>query len=79
MYSSVFFLLYTYLSRSLSISLPDSRFSCLIPVLLAKMVPENMKDPYKFELFHASQRKPTDLYQWGNDFFRPLVVLEDSM
>lgn len=43
-----------------------------------QMVPENMKKPYEFELFHASTREPLDLYAWGNDFFRPLVELENS-
>lgn len=37
-----------------------------------------MKNPYKFELFHASTREPLDLYSWGNDFFRPLVELDKS-
>lgn len=44
-----------------------------------QMVPENMKKPYEFELFHASTREPVDLYAWGNDFFRPLVELDKSM
>lgn len=42
------------------------------------MVPENMKKPYEFELFHPSSREPLDLYSWGNDFFRPLVELDRS-
>lgn len=42
------------------------------------MVPENMKKPYEFELFHESSREPFDLYAWGNDFFRPLVELDKS-
>lgn len=42
------------------------------------MVPENMKKPYEFELFHPSSREPLDLYTWGNDFFRPLVELDKS-
>lgn len=42
------------------------------------MVPENMKKPYEFELFHASSREPVDLYTWGNDFFRPLIELDKS-
>ncbi|CAM9880147.1 unnamed protein product [Scytosiphon promiscuus] len=45
---------------------------------LIKMVPENMKKPYEFELFHASSREPVDLYTWGNDFFRPLIELDNS-
>lgn len=43
-----------------------------------QMVPENIAKPYEFELFHPSSREPLDLYQWGNDFFRPLVELEKS-
>ncbi|CAN0064937.1 unnamed protein product [Ectocarpus fasciculatus] len=42
------------------------------------MVPENMKKPYEFELFHESTRDPVDLYTWGNDFFRPLIELDNS-
>ncbi|CAM9992562.1 unnamed protein product [Ectocarpus sp. 6 AP-2014] len=45
---------------------------------LIKMVPENMKKPYEFELFHESTRDPMDLYTWGNDFFRPLIELDNS-
>lgn len=55
-------------------------FACLFfHVAFDQMVPENMKKPYEFELFHASTREPLDLYTWGNDFFRPLVELDKSM
>ncbi|CAN0524922.1 unnamed protein product, partial [Laminaria digitata] len=52
---------------------------CLFVCSGKQMVPENMKKPYEFELFHASTREPVDLYTWGNDFFRPLVELDNSM
>ncbi|CAN0318302.1 unnamed protein product [Ascophyllum nodosum] len=43
------------------------------------MVPENVKEPYKFELFHPATKDPLDLYTWGNDFFRPLVEMDKSL
>ncbi|CAM9553654.1 unnamed protein product [Ascophyllum nodosum] len=46
---------------------------------LIKMVPENVKEPYKFELFHPATKDPLDLYTWGNDFFRPLVEMDKSL
>lgn len=46
--------------------------------MIQQMVPENIKKPYEFELYHASAREPLDLYTWGNDFFRPLVELDKS-
>eukprot|EP00968_Pinguiococcus_pyrenoidosus_P016864 scaffold1638_cov258-Pinguiococcus_pyrenoidosus.AAC.88 len=43
------------------------------------MVTQQLQDPYKFSTFHQSVRDgPYDLYQWGNDFFRPLVIMEQS-
>ncbi|CAN0338508.1 unnamed protein product [Ascophyllum nodosum] len=43
------------------------------------MVPENVKEPYKFELFHPATKDPLDLYTWRNDFFRPLVEMDKSL
>lgn len=62
----------------LSIRLLVCSYARLLVSWGRQMVPENMKKPYEFELFHASTREPLDLYTWGNDFFRPLVELENS-
>jgi len=35
-------------------------------------------DPFKFSSFHTAIRQPFDYYKWGNDFLRPLVILEQS-
>lgn len=37
-----------------------------------------LKDPYQFESFHKSIRKPIDYYTFGLDFIKPLVKLEES-
>mmetsp|Transcript_11263 Transcript_11263/g.11298 ORF Transcript_11263/g.11298 Transcript_11263/m.11298 type:complete len:377 (-) Transcript_11263:66-1196(-) len=35
-------------------------------------------DPYKFKPFHEFIREPFDYYKWGNEFLKPLMILEQS-
>lgn len=39
---------------------------------------EQIKNPYTFELFHKRVRAPFDYYQFGMDFFRPLINFSES-
>lgn len=43
-----------------------------------KFVDEAFKNPHQFDLYHRAIRDPFDYYAWGNDFFRPLVVMDKS-
>jgi len=45
---------------------------------LFKKVLENMKDPHKFEPFHAAMREPFDYYALGNEFATGVINAEDS-
>lgn len=52
-------------------------FQPMIEVLL-KSIRTALTNPYPFQPYHKSVREPIDYYQWGNDFFRPLVIKEQS-
>jgi len=43
-----------------------------------KLVDESFKSPHQFDLYHKAIREPFDYYSWGNDFFRPLIINEES-
>lgn len=45
---------------------------------MLKNVQESMDNPLKFEAFHKAVREPFDFYTWGNNFFKPLVIFEES-
>jgi glycerol-3-phosphate O-acyltransferase len=38
----------------------------------------DLKAPYTFEVYYEASRSPFDYYQWGLDFFRPLVKFDES-
>jgi glycerol-3-phosphate O-acyltransferase len=42
------------------------------------LILEQLITPYCFEPFHERIREPFDYYQWGIDFIRPLIMLENS-
>jgi len=42
------------------------------------MIVEQIKTPYPFKPFHKSIREPFDYYRYGLNFFRPLVLFEES-
>ena len=43
-----------------------------------KTIQESFKNPYKFDPYHKAIRQPFDYYNWGNDFFRPMMIMEQS-
>lgn len=45
---------------------------------LVELIIQQVKTPYKFDIFHSSLRKPFDYYQFGLDFIRPLVNFTQS-
>jgi len=45
---------------------------------LFKKVLDNMKEPHKFEPFHAAMREPFDYYELGNEFARGVINRETS-
>ncbi len=45
---------------------------------LLELVTEQLKKPYKFDIFHQSIRKPFDFYQFGLNFIRPLIDFNKS-
>ena len=63
----------------LSLSQVCCFFAGFVGTRRTQMVPENVKEPYKFELFHPATKDPLDLYTWRNDFFRPLVEMDKSL
>lgn len=46
--------------------------------LLIELVVEQIQHPHSFSIFHRSIRKPFDYYQFGLDFIRPFIDLENS-
>ena len=44
-----------------------------------KTVQQAMKDPYQFQPFHTAIRDPFDYYKWGNDFLKPLIIMNQSI
>lgn len=43
-----------------------------------KFVQQALSNPHKFEPYHQAIRSPFDYYKWGNEFLRPLIILEKS-
>lgn len=43
-----------------------------------KFVQQALANPQKFDPYHQAIRSPFDYYKWGNDFLRPLIILEKS-
>lgn len=43
-----------------------------------ELIIEQIHNPYPFESFHQSIRKPFDYYQFGLDFIRPLILFKQS-
>lgn len=41
-------------------------------------VAKNMKEPFKFQPFHASIRSPYDFYKFGHRFVQPLIMWDQS-
>ena len=37
-----------------------------------------LQSPFKFQAHHTAIREPFDYYKWGNDFFRPLIIMGKS-
>ncbi|MBA2369108.1 MAG: 1-acyl-sn-glycerol-3-phosphate acyltransferase [Candidatus Protochlamydia sp.] len=59
--------------------LRETRFSCKPEAaesmfqLLIRLIVEQIKAPYQFQIFHQCIRQPFDYYQFGLDFIRPLI------
>ena len=51
----------------------DIIFSFLNGIQLA------MREPHPFEPYHKAIREPFDYYKWGNDFMKPLIILDQSI
>lgn len=45
---------------------------------LLTTVNEAILNPYEFKANHMAIREPFDYYKWGNDFLKPLVIMEES-
>ncbi|CAM9568259.1 unnamed protein product [Chrysoparadoxa australica] len=45
---------------------------------LMKFIPQQLSEPFKFQLYHEAIREPFDMYEWGNSFFSPMVEFENS-
>jgi glycerol-3-phosphate O-acyltransferase len=44
----------------------------------SKLVEEQRSNPFKFAAFHEAQREPFDYYQFGLEFIRSLMLLDQS-
>eukprot|EP01041_Mallomonas_annulata_P002074 gene2074-4051_t len=65
-------------SESATISNEDPERYQKNVITFVKSVQQGLENPYKFAPFHKAIREPFDYYQWGNDFLRPLVILDKS-
>mmetsp|Transcript_10197 Transcript_10197/g.30401 ORF Transcript_10197/g.30401 Transcript_10197/m.30401 type:complete len:377 (-) Transcript_10197:2155-3285(-) len=67
-----------YLESNKEAGTDPAMFVSVLKTLMGSLS-QQFVEPYKFSTFHEAIRdQPTDLYAWGNNFFRPLVVEEDS-
>eukprot|EP01035_Chromulina_nebulosa_P025419 gene25419-33175_t len=66
-----------YTSSNIDAAEPPLRYKENI-VNFFKNVQYAIESPYQFQPFHQAIRSPFDYYSWGNDFLRPLVILQKS-
>jgi glycerol-3-phosphate O-acyltransferase len=66
-----------YSRSNLDAQMPPEVFQKNI-VSFFKTVQTAIKDPHKFEPFHKAIREPYDYYKFGNDFFMPLIIDNQS-
>jgi glycerol-3-phosphate O-acyltransferase len=67
-----------YATTAIEAGLSPDNFKYQVQSLL-KFVQEAMENPFKFEPgMHYSIRQPFDYYKWGNDFMRPLIIMDKS-
>lgn len=66
-----------YASSSIEANNPPELFESNIGNFFKGII-ESLVSPYQFQPFHTSLRTPFDYYQWGNDFFRTLIIKEQS-
>ena len=48
------------------------------PKTLLEMIAEQVKNPFSFTIYHERILEPFNYYQWGLDFFRPLIDFQQS-
>lgn len=56
---------------------PSNHYEPVLEQMLDLVVKE-IKQPYRFELFHECERGPVDYYRFGLDFMHPLIDFEKS-
>ena len=67
-----------YATTAIEAGLSPDTFKYQVQSLL-KFVQDAMENPFKFEPgMHHSIRQPFDYYKWGNDFMRPLIIMDKS-
>jgi glycerol-3-phosphate O-acyltransferase len=67
-----------YATSNLEANTPPEKFKEMLLTFL-KSVQQAIKEPHKFEPFHKAIREPYDYYKWGNEFLKPLIILEQSI
>lgn len=69
-----------YLSYKEAVEANGMRIEAVMPIIkqFLAFVIDQIEHPYAFEPFHQSIRKPIDYYQFGLNFFRPLVLFGSS-
>lgn len=43
-----------------------------------KTIQQAYKAPHQFQPYHQALREPFDYYSWGNDFLKPMIIMEQS-
>ncbi len=69
-----------YLSYKEAIEANGNKIETLLPTIkqFLAFILEQLEHPYIFEPYHEAIRKPVDYYQFGLNFFRPLVLFSSS-
>lgn len=66
-----------YASSNIEADLPPEQFQNNLFTFL-KSVSTAIESPHKFNPYHTAIRTPFDYYKWGNDFLKPLIILDES-
>eukprot|EP01032_Pedospumella_encystans_P015596 gene15596-17824_t len=66
-----------YIESSAAAKTPENVVENNVLTLLAEVKAASVTTP-SFGSFHCAIREPFDYYRWGNDFIRPLIIMEES-
>ena len=66
-----------YAASNMEAGLPALEFQQNLFTFL-KSVSKAIEAPHAFQPFHSAIRAPFDYYKWGNDFLKPLIIVEKS-